>query len=149
MTKDVGDTTKPVGGPDELRKAAERLACELGDMAPPIVALRAAADAWKADLEWHREQTEGVWAANAVLRQRLEAAESLRRFASACRMAVGGRMDDYLYAVYALRDDPVTEKAGLTDLAWALLQGGNVSRGDWDGFVKHWLAAALAGKEKP
>jgi hypothetical protein len=25
MTKDVGDTTKPVGGPDELRKAIDKL----------------------------------------------------------------------------------------------------------------------------
>jgi hypothetical protein len=39
--------------------------------------LFAAADSWKADLEWHREQTEGVWAANAVLRQRLEAVRAL------------------------------------------------------------------------
>lgn len=75
-----------------------------------------------------------------------EADRSLRRFAVAHRMAIGGRMDDYINAVYFLRYDPITEKAGLADLAWALCQGGNVSRGDWDGFARHWLAAALASK---
>ena len=68
--------------------------------------------------------------------------DALEQFAHAELQTLGdGR--DYALAVYTLRDLPTTKDADLLDLAWALAQDGNVSRGDWDGFKRFWLEHIL------
>jgi hypothetical protein len=52
---------------------------------------------------------------------------------------------DYALAADMLRASEVTKRTDLEDLAYALghPEAGYTSRGDWEGFRKHWLTAAL------
>jgi hypothetical protein len=79
MTKQVGDTTKFVGGPDELRREYQRLMGmdEPDDYVLPKMfdLVLAAAAAWEADIvDWHVDCLR-LGDEITALRQRLEAAE--------------------------------------------------------------------------
>jgi hypothetical protein len=58
---------------------------------------------------------------------------------------LGPHPPDYALAADMLRASEVTKRADLEDLAYALGHpvSGYTSRGDWEGFRKHWLTAAL------
>jgi hypothetical protein len=77
MTKQVGDTTKEVGGPDELRELADRLLTGGSNYLLLRNRLYALADAWEAEIDLMNQSYHTLSVAYNATCKRLEAAEKL------------------------------------------------------------------------